>query len=374
MNPNYNNPAPPSEFLEKVIQIKRVSKKTKGGNQISFTALTVAGDRVSRVGIGHARAKNVADAIKKSLSKARKNMITLQLVNQTISGSVVSGGGSGADAGGGSGSGGSIFLRGSSVTLGTNKVTATGGTGGYDGGSGRIAVYYVNAPTGTTNPAAYTQSFTVDAGDPATYYSAFYLGSTNTDAQDVAEYYPISDSSLVSGELVSLDSSGLLQRAKNTDKALLGVISTNPGVVLGDNDYEPDKQNQRLVALAGRVPVKVNNHNGSIQPGDLITISDIPGQGQKLVQSGWYLGKALQSFSQDQGIIQVFISSGYFEETSTLVSRVKGLLGGETFFNNLFIKNLKTEKLQLKSLKLNGQCLSYENGELIFNQNRCDVE
>ncbi len=89
MNPNYNNPAPPSEFLEKVIQIKRVSKKTKGGNQISFTALTVAGDRVSRVGIGHARAKNVADAIKKSLSKARKNMITLQLVNQTISGSVV---------------------------------------------------------------------------------------------------------------------------------------------------------------------------------------------------------------------------------------------------------------------------------------------
>ncbi len=238
------------------------------------------------------------------------------------------------------------------MTLGTNKVTATGGTGGYDGGSGRIAVYYVNAPSGTTNPAAYTQSFTVDAGDPATYYSAFYLGSTNTDAQDVAEYYPISDQTLQKGELVSLDSSGLLQRAKNTDKALLGVISTNPGVVLGDNDYEPDKQNQRLVALAGRVPVKVNNRNGSIQPGDLITISDIPGQGQKLVQSGWYLGKALQSFSQDQGIIQVFISPGYKEE---------GLL--EKL--GVFIEEKKLKLADLAAGLVSAKHASFDNLEMI---------
>lgn len=75
---------PPSEFSEKVVQIKRVSKKTKGGNQISFTALVVSGDKKSRVGVALGRAKNVADAIKKATSRARNSLITVPVVNQTI--------------------------------------------------------------------------------------------------------------------------------------------------------------------------------------------------------------------------------------------------------------------------------------------------
>ncbi len=75
---------PPSEFSEKVIQIKRVSKKTKGGNQISFTALVVSGDKKSRVGVSLGRAKNVADAIKKATQRARNNLITVPVVNNTI--------------------------------------------------------------------------------------------------------------------------------------------------------------------------------------------------------------------------------------------------------------------------------------------------
>jgi len=75
---------PPSEFSEKVVQIKRVSKKTKGGNQISFTALVVSGDKKSRVGVALGRAKNVADAIKKATSRARNSLITVPIVNDTI--------------------------------------------------------------------------------------------------------------------------------------------------------------------------------------------------------------------------------------------------------------------------------------------------
>jgi small subunit ribosomal protein S5 len=75
---------PESEFTDKVVEIKRVSKKTKGGNQISFTALVVTGDKKSRVGVGHARAKSVADAIKKAIEKGRKTMITVNIVNGTI--------------------------------------------------------------------------------------------------------------------------------------------------------------------------------------------------------------------------------------------------------------------------------------------------
>jgi small subunit ribosomal protein S5 len=79
---------PESEFTDKVVEIKRVSKKTKGGNQIAFTALVVSGDKKSRVGVGHGRAKSVADAIQKAIQKARKSMITINIVNGTITDSI----------------------------------------------------------------------------------------------------------------------------------------------------------------------------------------------------------------------------------------------------------------------------------------------
>jgi small subunit ribosomal protein S5 len=79
-----NMDKPESEFTDKVVEIKRVSKKTKGGNQISFTALVVTGDKKSRVGVGHGRAKSVADAIQKAIQKARKSMIEVNIVNGTI--------------------------------------------------------------------------------------------------------------------------------------------------------------------------------------------------------------------------------------------------------------------------------------------------
>lgn len=75
---------PESEFTDKVVQIKRVSKKTKGGNQISFTALVVTGDKKDRVGVGHGRAKSVSDAIKKAINRGRKAMITVKTENGTI--------------------------------------------------------------------------------------------------------------------------------------------------------------------------------------------------------------------------------------------------------------------------------------------------
>ena len=79
---------PVSEFTDKVVEIKRVSKKTKGGNQIHFTALVVTGDKKSRVGVGLGKAKSVADAIQKAIQKARKNMIDVKIVDSTISDSI----------------------------------------------------------------------------------------------------------------------------------------------------------------------------------------------------------------------------------------------------------------------------------------------
>lgn len=71
-------------FEEKVIEIKRVSKKTKGGNKIRFTALAVVGDKVGKVGFGMAKALDVTTAISKALSKARRDVVFITLSGNTI--------------------------------------------------------------------------------------------------------------------------------------------------------------------------------------------------------------------------------------------------------------------------------------------------
>jgi small subunit ribosomal protein S5 len=71
----------PKEFDEKVIRISRVSKKTKGGNQISFTALVVIGDRKGRVGVALGKGRDVLSSIKKGVRKAKKRLINVPLVD-----------------------------------------------------------------------------------------------------------------------------------------------------------------------------------------------------------------------------------------------------------------------------------------------------
>lgn len=70
--------------LEQVLQIKRVSKKTSGGNYISFTALVAVGDGQGKVGLGTGRAQEVPAAIQKAISKARKSMVEVPIVNTSL--------------------------------------------------------------------------------------------------------------------------------------------------------------------------------------------------------------------------------------------------------------------------------------------------
>ena len=72
------------EFSEAVVQINRISKKTKGGNQFRFSALVVVGDGKGRVGVGNSKAKDVRSAIQKALSYAKRHLITVPLSGTTI--------------------------------------------------------------------------------------------------------------------------------------------------------------------------------------------------------------------------------------------------------------------------------------------------
>lgn len=74
----------PSEFAEKVVQVNRVSRKTKGGNKIGFSVLVVVGDKKGRVGVGLGQAPDVSSAVRKAVSYAKKHQISVAMRGRTI--------------------------------------------------------------------------------------------------------------------------------------------------------------------------------------------------------------------------------------------------------------------------------------------------
>ena len=72
------------ELIEKVITINRVAKVTKGGKKLHFSALVVVGDTRGKVGFAQDKANEVANAIRKALTKAKKELFRVPLEGSTI--------------------------------------------------------------------------------------------------------------------------------------------------------------------------------------------------------------------------------------------------------------------------------------------------
>jgi len=181
------------------------------------------------------------------------------------------------------------------ASSGTNLIEA------YNTGSGTATglVFRVERATGDVR------------ADGAFYGAGFYTGSA-----DVAEHINVSEP-VEPGDVVEIDpdNPGHFRKARTAGSRLVaGVISTQPGVVLGSNSdpVEGEGDPRPVLALAGRVPVKVTTENGPIAVGDLLVAASKPGYAMRANDPastvGAVIGKALEPFDDGEGFILVQVT------------------------------------------------------------------
>jgi len=169
----------------------------------------------------------------------------------------------------------------------------------------------------------------IDAGDPANgaigvngfiRATAYITPSTTL---DLAETYPVNMSCVGSGvcpengDVVCVDPtvvSGVKKCSLEDKNNMVGIVSTNPGFLLGGGDFSNPSQTlgSVKVALAGRVPVKVSSENGNISAGDKLTISNTSGVAAKALGDSPIVAVAMESFSgSSPGNIVAFVNIGW---------------------------------------------------------------
>lgn len=73
-----------NEFTEKIVSINRVAKVVKGGKNFRFAVLVVVGNKKGKVGVGTGKAQEIPEAIRKGIEDAKKNLITVPVLNGTV--------------------------------------------------------------------------------------------------------------------------------------------------------------------------------------------------------------------------------------------------------------------------------------------------
>jgi hypothetical protein len=186
-----------------------------------------------------------------------------------------------------------------------------------------------------------------------------YAEGSSVAGLDIAEQYQSTDITLEKGDILMVDPANpkFVTRydkgSQTTSPAIIGIVSTEPGVLLGGFSDDSDKVIKVPVALAGRVPLKVNLEGGPIAIGDRITISSVSGIGTKAVSTGYLIGTALDPLSsltegESYGIITVFVDRGFYEikTPSTLTvneENASSTMSELVFESDAPIMNYKTE-------------------------------
>lgn len=266
------------------------------------------------------------------------------------------GGGGGGNAGGAAGAAGVASGTGATNNQGSAGTAATATTNptGQTGGSGRI---HCETPTGTGCTGADSQG--VNTYSTGNSYGTLFIGTVNTFSADLAEYYTAGDQTIEEGEVVIIDeidatSSGILYKTTIPyDRRVVGVISTDPGLILGSPDIDPVKMSQqRKLALTGRVPVKVTTQNGDIKVGDYLTSSQHPGIAMKATKAGPVIGQALNDYSGDTvGLVNVLVKASYYNGDQ-IEDRTEGLETSNDELGRVLLRKMLSDKISSNSASL----------------------
>ncbi len=118
----------------------------------------------------------------------------------------------------------------------------------------------------------------------------------------IARNLEVADTEAGIGDIVSQSEEGLIRANTPYDENIVGVIGENPIMVFGKEEF-----NTMPIISFGETLTKVSNTAGEIKKGDFITSSDEPGVGQKANLSGFGVGRAMEDFNQEEGLIMVFV-------------------------------------------------------------------
>ena len=164
--------------------------------------------------------------------------------------------------------------------------------------------------------------------------------------QDIAETFATDQRSEPGDLMVLIPEDGAARPLRDRDvpavrlatqsnqDALVGVVSTNPGLVFdaGKSYFAGDNSNlitdnKTVVAMVGRVPAKFSLENGPIAVGDPLTIASIPGVAMKATQAGQIIGYAMQSSDRVQeGKLLVWLQVGFYLPPAALAALNSGAL------------------------------------------------
>ncbi len=271
-----------------------------------------------------------------------------------------------------------------------------------------------NVGIGTTTPASkltVVGSACISAGTGATAACTTTAGhisavSFDTASVDLAENYPTTDQSITAGDVVAVDPDHdesivkALRQSSGQSPAVIGIVSTKPGMLLGASEKDTSL---RPVALAGRVPVKFSNENGTIKRGDNLTISSsTPGVAMKWTPpsqggAGVVIGTALSEVKAD-GTVMVFVRSSLASNfiQDSIATSTQQIIDSSGIIDMLkvaflSVKEFIAEKITTKHLTIKaddltktgftiydratGQplCIYFENGIQKSSQGECET-
>jgi hypothetical protein len=317
-----------------------------------------------------------------------------------------------------SGSGGASFWGGGGAGVEASNLASVNGNNGVAYGSGGSGAANVDSTTAARG----------GDGAPGIVVVISYIYNGGA---DFAEWYETKedveagDVVALSNEILEYDSQlgvakiPVLEKAKKGSN-FIGVISSAPSQVIGEDIFTKAKR-PRPVALSGRVPVKVSNENGEIKPGDLLTVSSLPGVAMKATEPGRVIGMALESsekcdreeLEKGKCKILVFVNphwslgsiaeNGNFttndsttndqqrtilDQFTLAIKRVLEKLGlliengvakiEKIFAKEIYAEKIKAPEIETKKLKMEDRatgeiyCLWIENGEIRKEKGDCE--